>query len=140
MTFEHESSVSTTATPADVWALWSDIGSWHCWDPPVQQVSLEGHFAEGAAGTMVLSGGVEAPFTLQIVEPRKRYLDRLTMGDLVINIDHEVAATDHGATVTVTTTLHGPGADDFGPRVTQDVERTLEALVEMAEQDGKKSS
>src|SRR3954447_22348811 len=120
MTFEHESSVSTTATPADVWALWSDIGSWHCWDPTVQQVSLEGHFAEGAAGTMVLTGGVEAPFTLEIVEPRKRYLDRLTMGDLVIAIDHEVRATDAGAEVTVTTWIEGPGADDIGAMVTHE--------------------
>src|SRR3954454_22483949 len=134
MAFEYHRSVTTTATPSDVWALWSDIGSWHCWDPAVQQVCLEGHFAEGAAGTMVLTDGVEAPFTLDIVEPRRRYLDRLTMGDLVINIDHEVAATDHGATVTVTTTVHGPGADDIGPMVTRDTPQALAALVQMAEE------
>ncbi len=90
MTFEYERTVTTTASTADVWALWSDLGSWHAWDPAVEQVALEGHFAEGAAGTMVLAGGIEAPFMLEIVEPGARYLDRLTMGDLVIRIDHEV--------------------------------------------------
>src|SRR3954452_10895360 len=112
MTFEHESSVSTTATPADVWALWSDIGSWHCWDPAVQQVAMEGHFAEGAAGTLILAGGVEAPFVLDIVEPHKRFLDKITMGDLVINIDHVVTANGDGSSITVTTHLEGPGSTD----------------------------
>jgi hypothetical protein len=123
MTFEHEHTVTTTASPADVWALWSDVGSWHCWDPAVQQVALEGHFAEGAAGSMVLTSGVSATFVLEIVEPGKRYLDRVTMGDLVISVDHEVRATDDGAEVT----------DEVGPMVTEDAPRALAALVEMAE-------
>ena len=114
MTFEYELSVSTTASPADVWALWSDIGSWHAWDPAVERVALEGHFAEGAAGTMSLVGGIEAPFVLEIVEPGARFLDRLTIGDLVIRIDHQVSATDSGAEVLVRTTVEGPGADDIG--------------------------
>jgi len=136
MSFEHEHSVTTTASPHDVWALWSDIGSWHCWDPSVQQVALEGHFAEGAAGTMILSGGLEAPFVIAIVEPHKRFLDRVTLGDLVINIDHVVAPNgngDDGSTITVTTHIEGAGADGIGPMVEEDTPKALAALVEMAE-------
>jgi hypothetical protein len=133
MTFEYERTVSTTASPADVWALWSDVGSWHAWDPAVQQVAFEGHFAEGAAGTMALTGGIEVPFVLEIVEPGARFLDRLTMGDLVIRIDHEVAPVDGGAEVTVRTTIEGPGADDIGPMVTNDTPVALEALTALAE-------
>lgn len=133
MTFEFERTVRTTASPADVWALWSDPGSWSAWDPAVQSVALEGHFAEGAAGTMVLAGPMEAPFVLEIVEPGARYLDRLTIGELVIRIDHLVAAVDGGAEVTVRTTIEGPGADDIGPIVTQDTPVALEALVALAE-------
>lgn len=133
MTFEYELSVTTTARPADVWALWSDIGSWHAWDPAVERVALEGHFAEGAAGTMSLVGGIEAPFVLEIVEPGARFLDRLTIGDLVIRIDHQVSATDSGSEVLVRTTVEGPGADDIGPMVTGDTPKALEALTAMAE-------
>src|SRR6478609_11224770 len=97
MTFEYERTVPTTASTEDVWALWSDVGSWHAWDPAVERVALEGHFAEGAAGTMSLVGGVEAPFMLEIVEPGRRFLDRLTIGDLVIRIDHQVGAAEGGA-------------------------------------------
>lgn len=133
MTFEDERTVTTTATPAAVWALWSDVGSWHAWDPAVQEVALEGHFGEGAGGTMVLTGGIEAAFVLEIVEPGARYLDRLTMGDLVIRIDHEVRAVDHGAEICVRTTIEGPAADDVGPMVTNDTPVALEALTRMAE-------
>ena len=133
MTFEYELSVSTTASPADVWALWSDVGSWHAWDPAVERVALEGHFAEGAAGLMVLTGGIEVPFYLEIVEPGARYLDRLDMGELSIRIDHVVTAVDGGAEITVSTVITGPGAEDIGPMVTADAPKALDALVALAE-------
>jgi hypothetical protein len=96
---------------------------------------MEGHFAEGAQGTLTLTGGVQAPFVLEIVEPCTRFLDRLTMGDLVISIDHEVKATDTGAEVTVRTHIAGPGAEDVGPMVAGDTPKALEALIEMAERN-----
>ena len=58
---------------------------------------------------MVLNGGIEVPVTLEIVEPGARYLDRLRMGDLVIEIDHVVRAVDGGAEVTVSTVIDRPG-------------------------------
>jgi hypothetical protein len=133
MTFEYERTVTTTASPADVWAVWSDIGTWHQWDPAIETVALEGHFAEGAAGTMGLKGGIETPFVLEIVEPGARFLDKLTIGDLIIRIDHEVTLADGGAEVTVRTVVDGPGADDIGPMVTGDTPVALEALTRMAE-------
>jgi hypothetical protein len=133
MTFEHEHTVTTTASPADVWALWRDPGSWHQWDPAVQQVAFEGHFGEGAGGTMMLEGGIEAPFRLEIVVPGSRYLDRLTLGDLVVEIDHEVRKTDDGAEITVTTVVHGVGAEEVGPMVVRDTPVALSELVRLAE-------
>lgn len=133
MTFEHEESTTTTAGPDAVWTLWADVGSWHAWDPAVEAVALEGTFGEGAAGTMTLAGGVEAPFTLEVVEPGRRYLDRLTMGELVIEIDHVVRAEGDGAVVTVATTVTGPGADDVGPMVTRDAPVALARLTALAE-------
>jgi hypothetical protein len=133
MSFEYEGTVTTSASPKDVWQLWSDVGSWHCWDPSVQQVCMEGHFSEGAAGTMTLTGDVEAPFVLEIVEPCSRFLDRVTVGELVFHIDHEVKATDTGSEVTVRTHISGPGAADVGPSVAGDTPQALEALVRLAE-------
>ncbi|WP_395659527.1 SRPBCC family protein [Nocardioides sp.] len=133
MSYEYEGTVSTSATPADVWRLWSDVGSWHCWDPAVQGVAIEGHFGEGAGGTLTLTGNVHAPFVLEIVEHGARFVDRITMGDLTVSIDHHVKATAEGSEVTVRTSVHGPGAEDVGPLVAADTPKALEALVRMAE-------
>ena len=84
-------------------------------------------------GTMVLNGGIEVPVTLEIVEPGTRYLDRLTMGDLVIEIDHVVRDHAEGAEVTVSTVITGPGADDIGPMVTADAPKAMAALAALAE-------
>ena len=133
MTFEYSRTVTTSAAPAAVWALWSDPTTWPVWDPAVESVAFEGHFGEGAGGTMVLAGGIEVPVTLKVVEPGRRYLDRLAMGDLVIEIDHVVEPHEDGAQVTVTTVITGPGAEDIGPMVTNDAPRAMEALTAMAE-------
>jgi len=133
MSFEYSRTVTTSADPAAVWALWSDPTTWHSWDPAVESVAFEGHFGEGAGGKMVLAGGIEVPVTLEIVEPGRRYLDRLTMGELVIEIDHVVVPHEDGAEVTVSTTITGPGADDIGPMVTNDAPKAMEALTRLAE-------
>ena len=133
MTFEYTRTTTTTAPARAVWALWSDPGSWHAWDPAVESVAMEGHFAEGAAGTMVLTGGIEVPVTLELVEPGARYLDRLEMGDLRIHIDHVVKGIDGGAEITVSTIITGPGAEDIGPMVTADAPKAMDTLCAMAE-------
>ena len=135
MTFAYSRTVTTTAGPAAVWALWSDSTTWPDWDPAVQQVTLDGPFEQGTTGTMTLTGPIDVPVSLEVVEPGRRYLDQLTMGELVIRIDHVVEPLDGGgAEVTVSTTIEGPGADDIGPMVTADAPVAMAALVATAEQ------
>lgn len=133
MTFEHEGSIETSATPAAVWALWSDIHTWSTWDPPVERVVLDGPFRVGTTGTMTLAGGIEAPFELREVRAEERYLDRLTLGELVIDIDHRVEPREGGSLIRVRTVIDGPGADQIGPMVTAEAPAALAALVAMAE-------
>ena len=134
MTFDYVRTVTTTAEPDAVWAVWSDSETWPDWDPAVQQVTLDGAFEQGTSGTMTLTGPIEVPLSLEVVEPGRRYLDQLTMGDLVIRIDHVVEPLDGGGSeVTVATTIEGPGAEDIGPMVTADAPVAMEALVAAAE-------
>lgn len=132
--FEYSRTVTTHAPPAAVWALWSDPSTWADWDPAVQAVALDPPFAQGAAGTITLPGPIEVPVTLEVVEAGIRYLDQLTMGDLVIRIDHVVVGLPEGGSeITVSTTIEGPGADDIGPMVTQDAPTAMVRLVGLAE-------
>lgn len=132
--FEYSRTVTTTAPPQAVWALWSDTTTWPHWDPAVEAVALAGGFVAGASGSMTLGGGIEVPVTLEVVEDGARYLNRLDMGELVIRIDHVVMpAESGGSAITVSTTIEGPGADDIGPMVTHDAPIALQRLVERAE-------
>ena len=133
MHFEHSGTVTTTAPADAVWALWSDPATWSTWDPAVEGVRIDGAFEEGATGAMTLTGGIEVPVTLEVVEPGSRYLDQLAMGDLTIRIDHVVRPTDTGAEVSVRTVITGPGAEDVGPMVIADAPKALAALVALAE-------
>lgn len=134
MTFEHEGSIETSAPPAAVWRLWSDPLTWAAWDPPVERVVLDGPFRVATTGTMVLAGGIEAPFELVEVRAEERYLDRLRLGELTIDIDHRVEPHGTGSRITVRTVIEGPGAEQIGPMVTADAPQALAALVAMAEE------
>lgn len=133
MSFEHEERVTTTAGAAAVWALWNDPGTWSVWDPAVEAVAIE--MVEGAEGTITLSG-FEVPLVLEALTPGSRYLSRITMGELVIRIDHVVTggvAGVGGAEIVVSTTIEGPGAADVGPMVVNDAPVALATICEMAE-------
>lgn len=134
MSFEHAGTVTCTASADAVWTLWSDITTWPVWDPSVVAVALDGPFEAGTTGTMTLAGPFDVPVSLEVVEPGRRYLDQLTMGELVIRIDHVVApVASGGCEVTVSTTITGPGADDIGPMVTAEAPTAMAALVALAE-------
>lgn len=135
MVFEHSQTVTTTAPTAAVWALWSDPTTWPTWDPSVVGVVLDGPFEQGTTGTMTLAGPFDCPVVLAVVEDGARYVDELTMGELVIRIDHVVVPLDAGGSeVTVSTTITGPGADDIGPIVTAEAPLALAALTSAAEE------
>jgi uncharacterized protein YndB with AHSA1/START domain len=134
MTFEHSQTVITTAPPSAVWALWSDPDTWPSWDPSVVGVVLDGPFEQGTTGTMTLAGPFEVPVVLAVVDPGARYVDELTMGELIIRIDHVVVVQpDGGSQVTVSTKIEGPGADEIGPMVTAEAPLALAALTAAAE-------
>lgn len=131
MAFTHEISEPSSASTEAVWAIWADPTTWPTWDPPVDAVDVA--LEEGATGTITLAGGITAPVTIDVVEPGRRFLDRLTMGELVITIDHVVDAEGDGCRVTVSTVIEGPGADDIGPMVTAEAPVAMAALRELAE-------
>ncbi len=131
--FEHSGTRTSTAPASAVWALWADHSTWSVWDPSVLAVGLDGPFEVGSAGTMTLAGDVAVPFTLEVVEQGSRYLDQLTMGELVIRIDHVVVERDSGCEVTVATTITGAGAAAIGPMVIAEAPQALARLMELAE-------
>jgi hypothetical protein len=65
----HVRSRDTTASPEQVWRLWSDTSTWPRWNPDVVSVSLNGPFAAGATGTMRTKAGGQHAIRLASVQP-----------------------------------------------------------------------
>ncbi len=76
MTWTTEETVETTATAAQIWAIWSTPASWPKWDDGIEWVKLEGSFANGSKGVMKPAGGPKVKFELLEVETQRRFKDR----------------------------------------------------------------
>ena len=50
MHYSFDNSTATQATPAQIWGVWSDVNSWHEWDPHTVSAKLEQPFKDGSAG------------------------------------------------------------------------------------------
>jgi acetylornithine deacetylase/succinyl-diaminopimelate desuccinylase-like protein len=133
--YEYEHTVETSATPADVYALWSDPSTWSSWDTSVESASIDGPFAPGTTGSMVVDGPMEVTFTLLEVTPGTGYLDETVIPDAAtIRFAHRAEPSADGrTTVTVRVSANGPAAAEMGPMITSDTPDALAALVRAAE-------
>ena len=53
-----EASLETTASPATVWRVWSDVNGWPAWNPDMKESHLNGPLKLGATGMInTRSGG-----------------------------------------------------------------------------------
>ena len=109
---EYEGTVSISAF-ADVWRSGRTSAAGTRWDPAVQVGGHQGHFGEGAGGTLTLTGGVHAPFY-----PRPSSLACASStgsrsASWTVYIDHVVKATADGAEVTRRTSVSGPNAEEL---------------------------
>jgi hypothetical protein len=87
----HEERVPTTATAAQVWALWSKPETWGTWDDELEWVKLQGPFVVGTRGTMKPKGGPVVRFTMTSVEPGKGFSDRSHLPLTSLDFTHELA-------------------------------------------------
>jgi hypothetical protein len=132
--YEFEHSVETTASTQAVWDLWHDVSRWTAWDTSLESVELEGPFAVGSSGTMVIPGQPPIAFTLTDVRQGEGFTDETTIPGALLRFDHAVAPLADGrALVTHRVEIEGPAAQELGPMVTEDVPDAMAALVKLAE-------
>ncbi|KOV89672.1 SRPBCC family protein [Nocardia sp. NRRL S-836] len=130
--FEFEHSVEGPATAAAVWALWSDVSRWTEWDEGLESATLDGPFAEGSGGTMVVTGQGPVTFTLTSVTDGVGFVDETAVPGAVLRFTHHVEEVPGGVRVTHSVVVEGPAAQSLGPVVTADLPDAVEALVKLA--------
>jgi len=134
-TFEH--TAVTTAPPAAVWALWSDVATWPTWNADLAVVTVDGPFATGSTVTMhAVAGGDPVVLRLADVVPGEQFVDEAELAGLTIRTRHRVdPQPDGGHAVTYRMEVDGPAepAAQVGAAITADFPETVAALVALAE-------
>src|SRR5919201_6228105 len=69
----HVRARQSTASPQQIWTLWSDTSTWPRWNPDVLSATLDGPFASGTTGTMRTKAGGQHRIRLTLVEPGRRF-------------------------------------------------------------------
>jgi Polyketide cyclase / dehydrase and lipid transport len=62
MKFSH--TLKTAASPAQIWAIWTDVEHWSQWDTELKDARLEGAFGLGAVGKLTPKTGQVASFEI----------------------------------------------------------------------------
>ena len=66
---EYGSSVETSASPEQVWRVWSDMSTWGEWNPNVSTMEWTGGFVQGSEGIMNTRAGQHHKMKLAEVQP-----------------------------------------------------------------------
>ena len=132
-------SMTTSASPEVIWAVWVNVPQWKEWDTGLQDASLTGAFAEGAKGSITSLQGRRSGFKLVEVREGLSYTmkTKLPLGALyikrILEVDEKGTTFRHEVWFTGLTA--GLFAKAFGadframlPEVLQNVEQRALAL------------
>jgi uncharacterized protein YndB with AHSA1/START domain len=112
----YERTVDSTASPEQVWALWSDPEHWPDWNPDVSALSLDGPFAQGVTGAMTSGGGRthRVKFT-ELTVGHSFMLETSPIPATRFRFECRVDAAANGSRVTQAVSMSGLLAPIMGP-------------------------
>jgi hypothetical protein len=131
--WEHEYAAETTAVPAAVWAVLSDVDRWAEWDTSMEWVRLDGPLEPGASVVMKPIGQDPITSTITVVDPIVRYADETVYGEVTLRFSHTLHPTDEGGTRVVhRLEVDGPDAAAVGGMVSEDFPEAMAGLLAAA--------
>lgn len=134
-------TVETTASAAQVWALWEDVPRWTQWDEGLDDIGIDGPFTVGTCGHIKPTSGPRLRFALIEVDPGRAFTDETRLPLCRLRFAHTLTPIDEERTaVTLTVSFHGPLRALFqrviGKDIAADLRAQLERLVATAEAQG----
>src|SRR5919202_4143758 len=133
-------SLETKAPAGAIFEILRDTGRWRAGNSGVERIDLDGPFATGTAGVMVIPDQGSLPFRLAWVGEGRGFEDETEVpgADVVVRVRHSLEPLAAGGTrITYRATVSGPAADalgpEIGPAVTADFPEVIAALAARAE-------
>ncbi|MFC4427265.1 hypothetical protein [Deinococcus navajonensis] len=136
--WEYQHQDTTTATPAHLYRLWADVGTWVHWNQDLVQATLHGPFAADSHIEMTTPDDT-IRLRLTDVQQDRQFTDEVEMDGLLIRTVHQLNVRPDGLTQ-VTYRMQITGTDaaqlgpEIGPAITSDFPDTVAALIRYAEQ------
>jgi Polyketide cyclase / dehydrase and lipid transport len=136
----YEHRLETAAGADSVFELFRDVRRWPEWNAGVERIDLDGPFATGTSGVMVLPDHTALPFRLAWVGEGRGFEDATEIpgSDVLVRVRHSLEPLATGGTrITYRATVEGPASNtmgpEIGPAVTADFPDVMAALAARAE-------
>ena len=126
-----EASLETTAPPAAVWRVWSDVGSWPEWNPDMNESRLNGPLALGATGVIdTKSGGKHDVVVTHYEEGRSFELESTALPATKMAIRATVMPADDGSRIVQGFEPRGLLAPIAGPMMSGTILKTFSSVLQ----------
>src|SRR5487761_129599 len=136
---EYGSSVETTASPEQIWKVWSDMSTWGDWNPNVSTMDWTGGFVQGSQGIMNTKAGQHHKMTLAEIQAARFFALETTVVPLTrFRFNCRVEPGAAGKTK-ISQTVEGKGPlgpvvqGMMGPQVSKEFSTLLANLARKAE-------
>jgi hypothetical protein len=125
-----EASLETSASPAQVWSVWSDVNHWPEWNPDMNESRLDGPLKLGATGMInTKSGGKHDVVVTYFEEGHSFELESTAMPATKMAIRATVAANGPGSRITQGFEPRGLLAPVVGPMMSGPILKTFNSVL-----------
>lgn len=132
--FHHE--VSTSASAAAVWRLWTDASTWKDWDQGLKDASLSGAMSLGSKGTILPKSGPASRFVVTEWTEGKSYAFKTSLPLASLTVRRTLMETSpvrFRHEVSFDGLLAGFWANQFGPQFRAALPPTMREIARLAE-------
>ncbi|HEX2681337.1 MAG TPA: SRPBCC family protein [Candidatus Dormibacteraeota bacterium] len=125
-----EASQETSASPARVWQVWSDVNRWPEWNPDMNESRIDGALKLGATGVInTRSGGKHDVVVTHFEDGRSFELESTALPGTKMAIRATIAPSGGGSRITQGFEPRGVLAPIVGPMMGGQILKTFNAVL-----------
>lgn len=125
-----EATLDTSAQPARVWQVWSDVNRWPEWNPDMKEARIDGALKLGATGMInTRSGGKHDVVVTHYEDGRSFELESTALPGTKMAIRATIAPNGSGSRITQGFEPRGVLAPIVGPMMGGQILKTFNAVL-----------